>query len=173
LGNLIIIFIPIVVFGLVLTFSKGKVAEFLSNPTTIYATLILWTWFGFVFVLDNSMAWGCLTGTQEVFSFGNIAYSGLSVLFITIGFFSWDKKGLIILFGELIYWTAKFMAAKGGYAVGLGRTPDENILMFDSVALTLRLLLIQSRIDFVLTKKALLLLPVSFLLMTLKILFMR
>lgn len=173
MDNLIIIFIPIVIVGLVVTFIKGKVTEFLSKPTTIYGTLILWTLFGFVFVLDNSTAWGCLSGTEETFSFENIVYSGLSVLFITIGFISSARKGLIILFGELIFWTIKLMAPKGGYAIGLGGTPDEIIVMFDSVALILRLLLIQSRIDFVLTKKAYLLLPVSFLLMTLKILFLR
>jgi hypothetical protein len=156
-----------------MTFSKGKVAEFLTKPTTIYATLILWTLLGFVFVLDNSMAWGCLSGTEQTFSFENIVYSGLSVLFITIGFFSSDQKGLLILFGELIYWIVKLMAAKGGYAIGLGGTPDEIIVMFDSVALTLRLLLIRSRINFVLTKKAYLILPVSFVLMALKILFLR
>jgi hypothetical protein len=171
--NLIIIFIPIVIVGLALTFSKGKVAEFLSKSTTIFTALILWTLFGFIFVLDNSMAWGCLIGIDETFSFENIIYSGLSVLFITIGFFSPDRKGLIILLGELLYWTIKLMTAKGGYAIGLGGTPDEVIVMFDSVALTLRLLLIQSRIDFVLTKKVYMMVTVSFIIMTLKMLFLR
>lgn len=155
-----------------MTFGKGKVADFLSKPTTIYSTLILWTLFGFVFVLDNSMAWGCIGGPGATLSIENIAYSGLSVLFISIGFFTPDKKGLIILFGELIYWTIKLMTAKGGYVVGIGGTPDESILMFDSVALTLRLLLIQTRFDFVLTRKVYLL-PIAFILMTLKILFLR
>jgi hypothetical protein len=172
LDNLIIIFIPIVIVGLLVTFSKGKVVDFLSGPTTIYSGLIFWTLFGFVFVLDNSMAWGCASGPGEILSIENITYSGLSVLLITIGFFSSDRKGLIILCGELAYWIIKLMTAKGGYAVGLGGGSDENILMFDSVALTLRLLLIQSRIDLGLTRKAYFL-PVSFLLMTLKILFLR
>lgn len=173
MNNLIIIFLPIVVVGLVVTFSKGKVVEFLSRPITIYSGLILWTLFGFVFVLDNSMAWGCIGGPVEILSIENISYSGLSVLLITIGFFSPDKKGLIILLGESVYWTIKLMTAKGGYVVGLGGTPDEEILIFDAVALTLRLLLIQSRINFGVTRKAYLLLPVAFLLMTLKILFLR
>ena len=172
LSSLTIIFIPIVIFGLIATFSKGKFVSFLCRPTTIYWGLILWTLFGFVFVLDNSMAWGCIGGNAEILSTENIIYSGVSVLFITLGFFSSDKKGLIILFGELTYWTIKLLTAKGGYAVGLGGTPDENVLMFDSIALTLRLLLIQSRIDFSLTRKAYWI-PVSFLLMTLKILFLR
>jgi hypothetical protein len=170
LDNLIIVFIPIVIVGLVGAFSKGKVAEFISKPTTIYIALILWTLLGFVLVLDNSMAWGCLSGTEETL---NIVYSGLSILFLTIGFFLSDRKGAIILCAELIYWTFKLMAAKGGYAVGFGSTPDEIIVIFDSVALILRLLLIHSRINFVLTRKAYLLLPISFLLMTLKILFLR
>jgi hypothetical protein len=170
LDDLIIIFIPIVIIGLIVTFSKGKVTDFLSNPTTIYSALILWTLFGFVFVLDNSMAWGCLGGPEVALSSENIIYSGLSVLFITIGFFSSDKMGLLILFGELIYWTIKLTTAKGGYTVGIGGTPDENILMFDSVAVTLRLLLIQTRYNFGLTRK-IYLLPISFLFMTLKLLF--
>jgi hypothetical protein len=170
LDNLIILFIPIVIVGLVGTFVKGKVVDFLSKPTAIFTTLILWTLFGFVFMLDNSMAWGCLSGLEETLSIRNITYSGLSILLITTGFFMHNKKGLAILFGELVYWTFKLMIAKGGYAVGLGGTPDENILMFDAVALTLRLLLIQSRCDFGLTRK-IYLLPVSFVVMTLKLLF--
>jgi hypothetical protein len=155
-----------------MTFGKGRVADFLSRPTTIYTALILWTLLGFVFVLDNSMAWGFLSGQRETLSIENITYSGLSVLFITLGFFSPDKRGLIILFGELIYWTIKLMIAKGGYIVGIGGTPDENILIFDSVAITLRLLLIQTRFDFGLTRKVYLL-PLAFLLMTVEILFLR
>jgi hypothetical protein len=116
------------------------------------------------------MAWGCLGGPEVALSSENIIYSGLSVLFITIGFFSSDKMGLLILFGELIYWTIKLTTAKGGYTVGIGGTPDENILMFDSVAVTLRLLLIQTRYNFGLTRK-IYLLPISFLFMTLKLLF--
>ncbi len=169
---MIIIFIPIVIIGLIVTFSKGKIADFLSKPTTIYSTLILWTLLGFVFVVDNSMAWGCVGGPGQTLSIENITYSGLSVLFITIGFCSSDKKGLIILLGELIYWIINLMTAKGGYVVGIGGAPDENILMFDSVALTLRLLLIQSRFDSGLPSKVYLL-PISFLIITLKILFLR
>lgn len=173
LDNLILIFIPIIILAQVVTLSKGKVAEFLSKPTTIYAMLMLWTLFGFIFVLDNSTNSGCLTGTEETFSFANVVYSGLSVAFITIGFFSRDQKGLIILLGELSYWIIKLMAAKGGYAIGLGGTPDETIVLFDSVALTLRLLLIQSRIDFVVPRKAYVLVTASFLVMTVKMLFLR
>ena len=47
------------------------------------------------------------------------------------------------------------MTAKGGYVVGIGGTPDENLLIFDSVALTLRLLVIQTRFDFGFDKKSL------------------
>jgi hypothetical protein len=119
------------------------------------------------------MAWGCIKGPGQIFSIENTSYSGLSVLFITIGFFWTGKKGLIVLLGELIYWTIKLMTAKGGYVVGFGGTPNENILIFDSVALTLRLILIHSRVDFGLTRKVYYLLPISFLLMTLKILFLR
>jgi hypothetical protein len=173
LANLIIIFILIVIIGLLVTFSKGKIAQFLSKPATIYTALILWTLFGFVFVLDNSTASGCVIRAEETLSFENIAYSAVSVLLLTIGFFCSARNGLIVLIGELIYWTFKLVAIKGGYAIGLGRTPDELVVLFDAVALTLRLLLIHSRIDFVLAYKAYLLLPVAFFIMTLKILFLR
>ena len=109
---MIIIFVPIAIVGIILSFGRGKVVDFLSRPITIYSILILWTLFGFVFVLDNSTAWGCIIGPEQVLSIENISYSGLSVLFITIGFFWSGRGGLIILFGELIYWTIKLMKRK-------------------------------------------------------------
>ncbi len=63
------------------------------------------------------------------------------------------------------------MVIKGGYVVGIGGVPDSDVLFFDSVALTLRLLLIDSRQNFKLTKK-IYTVPISFLVMTLKVLFL-
>jgi hypothetical protein len=117
------------------------------------------------------MAMGCTGGPGEMLSSGNIIYSGISVVFITLGFFLSDKRGPAVLLLELAYWIIKITTIKGGYAIGFGGMPDENVLMFDSVALILRLLLIQNRMDFGPTWKACLL-PLSFLFMTLKILFL-
>jgi hypothetical protein len=192
LTTLLVAFIPIVIVALIFTFGKGKIIDTLSNSTFIYATLLVWTLFGFFFALDNSMAWGCMGVREEALSLGytilkvpgetseadniiyidfnNIAYSGLSVLLISFGFFLRDRKGLVVLYGELLYWIFKLMIIKGGYAVGIGGSPDSDVLLFDSVALTLRLLLIQSRQTFGLTRK-IYLLPVPFLIMTLKLFF--
>jgi hypothetical protein len=88
---------------------------------------------------------------------------------ISIGFFLPNRKGVVVLYVELLYWIFKLMVIKGGYAVGIGGVPDSDVLLFDSVALTLRLLLIHSKQNIGLTRK-IYLLPISFLIMTLKLL---
>lgn len=190
---LLISFIPIITVGLILSFSKGKVADIFSKPTIIYTTLIFWTLYGFFFSLDNSMAWGCMGAENDILSLGysiinlhgdtsetdkiiyidfnNVAYSGLSILLISFGFFMTDRTGVIVLYSELLYWLFKLMIIKGGYVVGIGGSPNSEVLFFDSVALTLRLVLIHNRQNFGLSRK-IYLVPVSFITMTLKIFFL-
>jgi hypothetical protein len=190
---LFIAFFPIIIVGLILTFSKGKIIDFFSSPTIIYASLIVWTLYGFFFSLDNSMAWGCMGAKEHLLSLGyriislsgetaetdsiifidfnNVSYSGLSILLISFSFFLDDRKGVIVLYSELVYWLFKLMVIKGGYVVGIGGGPDFDVLLFDSIALTLRLLLIYSRQNFGLIKK-IYTVPFSFIVMTLKVFFL-
>jgi hypothetical protein len=190
MAHVLIVFIPIIVVGLVLTFSKGKIVEIFSRPTMIYSALLGWTLFGFFFGLDNTMAWGCMGGENDALSLGyvilkdvpgediiyidfnNVAYSGLSVLLITLGSFLPGRNGVIVLYAELLYWLFKLTIIKGGYVVGIAANPDTDVVLFDSVALTLRFLLIQSRQSFGLARK-IYLIPIAFLIMTLKVLFLR
>ncbi|NOS93245.1 MAG: hypothetical protein HOP30_15100 [Cyclobacteriaceae bacterium] len=58
--DLLILFAFILLMAWALTFLKGKSAIVLASPKVIYIFLILWTFVGFLFVLDNSMRYGCL-----------------------------------------------------------------------------------------------------------------
>lgn len=183
---------PIIIVGLILTFFRGKIIDIFSNSTIIYMALLLWTIYGFFFFLDNSMAWGCMGAENDVLSLGhtivnlpgqtsetdiiyvdfnNVAYSGLSILLISVSLFLNARNGVIVLYSELLYWLFKLMIIKGGYVVGISGGPDPSVVLFDSVALVLRLLLIHSLQNFGLAKK-IYTVPLSFMIMTLKILFL-
>lgn len=190
---LLITFVPIVIVGFILSFIKSKSINTLSRPKIVYWALIVWSLYGFLFSLDNSMAWGCMGAENDMLSLGykmisipgesseagkiiyidfnNVAYSGISILLISLGFFMAGRLGVIILYSELLYWLFKLMIIKGGYVVGFGGSPNAEVLLFDSVALTLRLLLIHNQENFGQTVKNLII-PFSFIVMTLKVFYL-
>lgn len=168
--NLMIFYAIITVIALVWTMSKWKSVRLLSSPLAIYIALMLWTLAGFVFVLDNSMSFGCIagSGSNRVLNSQNIGYSSISLLLLSVGYFLPGKNAWIILFFELLYWLIKLLFIKGGYAVGLGGVPDLSVVFFDSVALTLRLLFIYTRQNYI-SFHQLFLIGISFILITVKI----
>lgn len=121
----------------------------IKNPTTTFWILIGWSVFGFFTNLDYTDQWGCSIVDESIFSELNIFYSGLSLFLLLVGFLiPFRQIRYIILIGELIFWIYKLMIIKGGYSVGFGGVPSLSVLMFDMVALTLRLFLIKQIIGF-------------------------
>jgi hypothetical protein len=144
----------------------------LSNPITIYGLLIGWTLFGFSTNLDYTQNWGCVISTEAIFSLENILYSGISVGLLSIGFFIPSRTfGTAVLTCELLFWLYKLYLLKGGYVVGFGGVPSTNILLFDTIALTLRLVMIKkvSQLPF----KTLFVLVIVYIIMSLKVQFFR
>jgi hypothetical protein len=89
-------------------------------------------------------------------------------LLITIGFFLPNKKiGTLLHFFELGIWLYKLFTIKGGYSVGFGGVPSEEVVIFDFFALLLRLFLIKQKIG--LQGKIWLVLIITFIIIALKI----
>lgn len=140
----------------------------IKNPTTTFWILIGWSVFGFFTNLDYTDQWGCSIVDESIFSELNIFYSGLSLLLLLVGFLiPFRQIRYLILIGELIFWIYKLMIIKGGYSVGFGGVPSLSVLIFDIVALTLRLLLIKQ--IFALKFNSLYLLIPTFIIISVKI----
>jgi hypothetical protein len=77
LNRLLVTFIPIIIVGVILTFSKGKIVDTFSKATIIYATLMLWTLYGFIYFLDNTMAWGCMGAKNDALSLGYVIFNNV------------------------------------------------------------------------------------------------
>jgi hypothetical protein len=115
----------------------------ISASQFIFYSLVLWSIIGFYSELENTTQYGCIID-DYVFSFRNIAFSSLSLALLFRGFFSHPQRtGLIFIAGEFIFWLYKLLFLKGGYVVGIAGTTPENIVLYDFVALTLRLLLLK------------------------------
>jgi len=138
----------ILLLGLLLFLKKrhadNKLVSKLTNPTTIYILLITWTVFGFIATLDYTQQWGCISSHEPVFSIENIIYSGTALGLLSFGALIPKRQiGIVILVVELLFWLYKLFLVKGGYAVGFGGMPSINVLGFDTIALTLRLVLLK------------------------------
>lgn len=105
--------------------------------------LILWTVLGFLLKLDNNEEYGCILFETSIFSIHNIVYSTISIVLLSVGYFSNNDQYRIFLFkGELFLWLYKLLFLKGGYAVGIAATPLSSIVWFDFIGIALRLILI-------------------------------
>jgi len=145
--------------------------ERLTNPRTTYGLLIVWTIWGFYTNLDYTLNRGCIS-SESSFTMQNSLYSGTAIALLSIGFFMTSRRiGLVILTCELLFWLYKLFLVKGGYVVGFGGLPSIDVLVFDTIALTLRLVVIKkvSQLQF----KTIFVLIISFIIMTIKLQFFR
>lgn len=115
----------------------------LLNPITTFSILIVWIAIGFYNKLDYTLEVGCISFHEPIFSYDNIYYSFTAILLISVGSFISNKKHrVLVLLFELIYWVHKLLWIKGGYFIGYGGGTPYSIVMYDAIALALRLLLI-------------------------------
>lgn len=138
-----------------------------SKLSVCYALLTLWSIYGFASLLDNTMQWGCIVN-DNLFSFANIGYSLLSVSMLLSSFYHRATslgKWLVIL--EAAIWFCKLFFIKGGYVVGIAGSFSNEVMLFDTIALFLRLMLLKQL--FKLTVHWVLNLVLTTLLMTLKV----
>ena len=139
----------------------------LSKLSVGYILVMLWSIYGFVSLLDNTMQWGCIVD-DHLFSFDNIGYSLLSLSILLSSFYYRATslgKWLVIL--EAAFWLCKLFFIKGGYVVGFAGSFSIEVLLFDTVALFLRLMLLKQ--FFKLPVHWVLTLILTILLMTLKV----
>ena len=68
---------------------------------------------------------------------------------------------------ELLFWLYKLFLIKGGYVVGFGGIPSSDVVLFDMMALFLRILLIKQL--FKIPINALFVFIISFIIMAIKI----
>jgi hypothetical protein len=116
---------------------------------TIFWGLVSWTMLGFTSNLDYYTQSGCVVSEVSMFSTANISFSIIALALLTIGYFiPYRRLGIVVLTFELIIWVFKFLLIKEGYAVGYGGEIDMDVLFFDVVALTLRLVLIKRMTSF-------------------------
>lgn len=155
-----------IIFGII-NKSKVKWVGKLYNSNTIFWILIGWVIFGFITKLDYTMRWGCIVRFEPIFSGQNILFTSIALFLLFLGAYLTPKKtGLLILIFELIIWLNKLLFIKGGYVVGVVGGPDISILLYDLLALTLRLLLMNFLLK--LNLKNLYLFIVAFLILILK-----
>ena len=124
--------------------ANHKLVSYLHSPRTTYLLLIIWTIFGFLETLDYTQQWGCIISHEPIFSSANVIYTGTAIGLVSLGVFIPKKQvGTIILLSEILFWLYKLFFVKGGYIVGIGGVPSIEVLAFDTIALTLRLILIK------------------------------
>jgi hypothetical protein len=117
--------------------------KWFSNLSTIFWMLIVWLILGFFAHLDYTEISGCIIQFEPVFSAKNLVYTGISLGLISIGYFIPNKSvSTIFLLLELTFWIYKLLFLKEGYQIGYGGVPSQRIVIYDTLALSLRLVLI-------------------------------
>ena len=125
-------------------YANHRLFSQLNKSRITFLLLISWTVLGFFTTLDYTQQWGCILFHESIFSKENIIYSGTAIGLLSLGFFNSKRQvGTVILLVELLFWLYKLFLVKGGYAIGIGGEPSIQVLLFDTIALTLRLLLIK------------------------------
>lgn len=115
------------------------------NYNLIWISLLGWTIIGFFKNLDFTEQWGCIVFEEPVFRKMNIIFSSISViLLISVILFRNRNIKFYIHLTETFYWIGKLFLFKGGYATGLVGTPIEINVLYDFVAIFLRLLAIRN-----------------------------
>ncbi|WP_157638213.1 hypothetical protein [Flexithrix dorotheae] len=153
-------------------YGNHKIVSILTSPRAVYLLLIGWTAYGFLTNLDYSQQWGCIISHEPIFSIENIIFSGIAIGLISIGGGVSNKQiGTLILLAELIFWLFKLFLIKGGYVVGFGGVPSIEVLSFDIIALTLRLLLLSQVSQLYI--RSIWILTLAFIIMGIKVQFFR
>ena len=138
------------------------------SSTVIYGLLIGWSLLGFFFNLDYTQNSGCIVFEEPVFSAPNVLYSGVALVLLSIGYFLPSRNiGTVVLIAELLFWLYKLYFVKKGYFTGFGGGLSEEVVLFDAIALTLRLMLMKNVLQLPLKTKHVLL--VSLVIMAIKI----
>ncbi|HYV95154.1 MAG TPA: hypothetical protein VE978_25485 [Chitinophagales bacterium] len=148
LGLIILIFILTLLGGLTWYIKawhgEKEWVRRLSSSAASFVLLISWTLLGFFSKLDYTLQQGCVIHSEAIFSWQNMLYTSIALGLLSIGYFiSPQNIAIAILSSELLLWLYKLFAVKGGYAVGLGGVTSLDVLVFDTIALTLRLILIK------------------------------
>ena len=114
----------------------------ITQPYNYYILLALLI-IGFLGQLDYTDRWGCFVGGESIFDVKNILFSSTSIVLILTSFFLRPRIFKItVIFVELAFWIFKLFYFKGGYVVSIIAAPDPIISFYDSVTLTLRLLIV-------------------------------
>ena len=99
---------------------------------------------GSIVGIENSQALGCVTGL-EMISLGNLIFLTISSMLIIRAIQTSDSKILYkLLILETIIWIAKYLFYKGGYATGFGGTGNPTNVIYDFIAIGLRLWILLS-----------------------------
>ncbi len=94
---------------------------------------------GSVIGLENSQAFGCVIGL-EMLSIGNLIFLIISSILLYKAIKTNDPKIVIKLVAfETIIWIAKYLFYKGGYVTGFGGTANPINVIYDFVAIGIRI----------------------------------
>lgn len=140
---ILIVFFTALRFDWISAWSK----KIITQPYNYYA-LLGFLVLGFFAKLDYTDRWGCIIGGESIFSFKNILFSSVSILFVLTSFHLRPrtlKIAFIII--ELAFWIFKLFYFKGGYVVSIAATPDPIISFYDTTTLALRLFIINGLLN--------------------------
>ncbi len=167
---LLIILLLTATLILIKKYGYSNLFSIINQNQITFIALLVWIVFGFFTQLDYNQDWGCIGGSGYIFSNSNMFYSGIALALVNTGFFAQHKHfKIIVLAVELLFWLHKLFLVKGGYVVGFGGVPSSDVVLFDMMALFLRILLIKQL--FKLPINALFVSIVSFIIMAIKIKF--
>jgi len=116
------------------------------EPKTIVSikNLLIFTIIGFLTGMDFTDSWGCVIYPHLFFL---TPLSVLTLISITVLYIANKtiNSNLVkkLLIAELIYYVTRLIVFKGGYAVGFGGIPDPIIIIYDAIALGLRIFLLK------------------------------
>ncbi len=116
----------------------------LGNYKLSVRLLLIWILFGFLTRLDFNQMFGCVIYFGKIFDYNNIGFSLFSfALILSAGLLKNKKTSTILLIVELLFWLFRYFYYKGGYATGLaGSYPLDFVVLYDSIAIFLRLLVL-------------------------------
>lgn len=114
-----------------------------SSLEAKFALVTVWSVVGFLYCFDNNTQWGCVDD-NSVLSFHNISRTVITFALSTLGFLHQnDALGRKFILAECVYWTLKLLFWKEGYVVGIAGSLPTAIVVFDFIALLLRLFLLR------------------------------
>ena len=108
----------------------------------MFLVVSLWILIGFFTRLDNNQDSGCLIHSAHFFKLDNIIFSSISLFIIILSWIVKDKliKSILLVL-ELIYFISKLLIIKGGYATGIVGAPQDFVVLYDYIAILIRMLI--------------------------------